>query len=337
MKKRWSILTASVLTAISAVALVGCAPAEEAPYDQDVLTIYSGREEELVQPLIDKFSEQYGVEVEVRYAGSAELASQILEEGGNSPADVFLSQDAGALGALSKAGMLQTLPAYLLQQIEKRYQSKKQDWIGVTGRVRTLVYNPAMVAELPSSVLDLAKPEWKGKIAIAPGNASFQSFVTALRVIEGEAVAAEWLGAMKENAVTFEKNSAILEAVESGQVAAGLINHYYWYSLAKEKGEDAMVSKLASFEAGDAGNLINVSGVGVLSLKGSALLFAEHLLSQESQKYLAEGEGEYPLLQSVDLPENLVPLDQIPAPAIDLSDLDTLERTLEMIREAGLL
>ena len=334
MNKRWSILTT---TAIAALVMTGCTPTDTQSYDPDVLTIYSGREEELVQPLIDQFEVDAGIKVEVRYAGSAELAAQLLEEGANSPADLFFSQDAGALGALSKSNLLLDLPADLLDRVDAAYRSQAGDWVGVTGRARVLVYNPELVSALPTSVLDLANPEWQGKIGIAPGNASFQSFVTALRLSEGEQVAADWLKAMKTNAITYEKNSAILEAVESGEVAAGLINHYYWHILAAEKGADAMVSQLASFEPGDAGNLINVSGVGLLSDHPAALEFARFLLSDAGQAELAGGESEYPLVAGVQLPGALVPLSDLPSPDIDLSDLDTLEETLQLIRAAGLL
>jgi iron(III) transport system substrate-binding protein len=200
-----------------------------------------------------------------------------------------------------------------------------------------MVYNPAMVEKLPSSVLDLTEPAWQGRIGIAPGNASFQSFVTALRVLEGEQVAADWLTGIKRNAVIYEKNGAILEAVESGQLAAGLINHYYWYAMAAEKGQDSMHSALASFEPADSGNLTNVSGVAVLSDNPAALKFAEFLLSESSQKYFAEQESEFPLRLGVQLSGELISLADWPAPKVDLSDLDTLEKTLEMIRAAGLL
>lgn len=338
MIQRGKLFAATAIASLGLLSLVGCATEEQAPYDQDVLTIYSGREEELIQPLIDEFEKTLAtMKVEVRYGSSAELAAQILEEGANTPADLFLSQDAGALGALSNAGVLLELPASTYELVAPAYRSERDDWVGITGRARVMVYDPAQVAELPESVLDLAKPEWKGKIAIAPGNASFQSFVTALRFIEGDDVAAEWLVAMKENAVTFEKNSAILEAVEAGQVAAGLINHYYWHAMAAEKGTDAMHSKLASFTDGDAGNLVNVSGVGVLSYNWAGPAFAEFLLSPKSQTELARGEGEYPLLAGVALPGDLVPLDELPAPKISLGTLDSLDVTLEMIRAAGLL
>ena len=167
------------------------------------LVVYAGRSEELVQPLIDQFTEATGIEVEVRYAGSAELAAQILEEGANSPADVFFAQDAGALGAVSKAGLLKTLDQSIRDLVSPEYGAKDGSWIGVSGRVRVLNYNPERVTELPKSVFDLANPEYQGRVGIAPTNASFQAFVTAMRLIEGEAKTLQWLEAMKVNGVVF--------------------------------------------------------------------------------------------------------------------------------------
>ena len=202
-------LIAAALAAVSVVGLAGCAPSDT---DGDFV-VYVGRSETLIQPLIDQYVAETGVEVQVRYAGSAELAAQILEEGDNSPADVFMAQDAGALGAVSKAGYLRELDADLLKLIAPEYRAADGTWMGVSGRVRVFNYNPEKVLELPSSVLDLAGPDWKGRVGIAPTNSSFQAFVTALRLIEGDDVALAWLEAMKENGVIYEKNSAILEAV----------------------------------------------------------------------------------------------------------------------------
>ena len=237
---RFNKLFALSLTAL--IALTGCAPSTQA-IDQDSIVVYAGRDEELVQPLIEMFEKETGIQVEVRYAGSAELAAQLLEEGANSPADVFFAQDAGALGAVSKAGLFTKLPSDIYDLVPSAYSAQDGMWVGVSGRVRVLNYNPNTVTELPASVFDLADPIWKGRVAIAPSNASFQAFVTAMRVVEGDEKTLEWLTAMKQNAVIFEKNGAILEAVEAGQVDVGLINHYYWYALAQEQGAANMKSK----------------------------------------------------------------------------------------------
>ena len=326
---------AAALAAVSVVGLAGCAPSDS---DGDFV-VYVGRSETLVQPLIDQYIAESGIEVQVRYAGSAELAAQILEEGDNSPADVFFAQDAGALGAVSKAGFLRELDADLLNLIAPEYRAADGTWTGVSGRVRVFNYNTDQVsrAELPSSVLDLAGPEWRGRVGIAPTNSSFQAFVTALAKVEGEDVASQWLAAMKENGVIYEKNSAILEAVESGQVDAGLINHYYWYARGNEVGFENLNSEIAAFESQDVGNLRNVAGVGILSEDPRAKDFVEFLLSETAQQYFVSETSEYPLIDGVELPAGVTPLAEIPAPEFDLNDLEALEETLKLIRAAGLI
>ena len=338
--------TLITLTALSAtLALSGCAPAATAPnsfasesvVQKSNLVLYSGRSEELIKPLIEVFTAETGIDVEVRYAGSAELAAQILEEGTNSPADVFLAQDAGALGAVSKAGLFQPIPIESLALVDPIYSAADGYWVGVSGRARILTYNPEKVTQLPSSVFELAEPKWKGRIAIAPTNASFQSFVTAMRVVEGDEATALWLEAMKQNAVIFEKNNAILDAVDAGQVDAGLINHYYWYAKAKEIGVENMVSKLSPFAPGDLGNLVNVAGAGIVNDNSASRAFIKFLLSPIAQTYFAEQTSEYPLIDGIDVIEGLTPLNKVESPDVDLSDLDTLGQTLELIRAAGLL
>ena len=322
----------AALAVVSVIGLTGCAPAEDSE-----LVIYVGRGESLVQPLIDQYVEASGQKVQVRYAGSAELAAQILEEGQNSPADVFFAQDAGALGAISKAGYLQAIPRDTLELIAPEYRAKDGTWMGVSGRVRVFNFDPAKVTELPASVFDLADPQWQGRVGIAPTNSSFQAFVTAMMVVYGEDATLKWLEAMKLNGVVYEKNSAILEAVETGQVDAGLINHYYWYAKSQEVGVENMNSQIAAFESQDIGNLRNVAGVGILSQDPKALDFVEFLLSETAQQYFVEVTSEYPLIQGVEPIAGLTPLSEIPAPEFDLNDLDALEKTLELIRRAGLI
>lgn len=331
-------ITAAVLTLIATTAsLAGCAKESTPATGEQSITIYSGRSEDLIAPLLEQFSAETGIGVEVRYAGSAELAAQILEEGANVQADVFLSQDAGALGAVSEAGVFKALNADITELVDAKFRASDNTWVGVSGRSRVLSYNPNLLAEsdIPTSVFDLADPSWKGRFGIAPSNASFQAFVTAMRVLKGDDVTAEWLAAVKENAVIFEKNGQILEAVEAGEIAAGLINHYYWFEHAKEIGEENMVSKMAWFEPGDVGNLVNVAGVGVLSDKPEAQTFAKWLLGETAQTYFVEQTAEYSL---TGLPASgwLPALDEIASPEIDLSALAPLAATLELIREAGL-
>lgn len=336
---------ALVLAVIPTLLLGGCSlnntipplTSSQSAKTKDTLVLYSGRAEELISPLVDLFTRATGIKVDVRYAGTAELAAQILEEGTNSPADVFLAQDAGALGAVAKAGLFSQISTDLLSLVDQNYAAADGSWVGVSGRARSLVYNTDQVTALPTTVFDLAKPEWKGRIAIAPTNASFQAFVTAMRVVEGDDAAAAWLAAMKTNAVIFEKNGAILDAVDAGQVDAGLINHYYWFAKAKEVGVPNMNSKLASFEAKDLGNLVNVAGAGIINDNSASRAFMKFLLSKTAQTYFAEETSEYPLIKGIDVIEGLTPLSDVRTPEVDLSDLDTLDRTLELIRSAGLI
>jgi iron(III) transport system substrate-binding protein len=327
---------ALVVAAVAAVSVSGCT-AEAALPDKSSIVVYAGRSEALIQPIVDQFTSDTGIAVEVRYAGSAELAAQLLEEGQNSPADIFFAQDAGALGAVAKAGLLTKLPDEILGLVSPQYSAADGSWVGVSGRVRVLVYNPDNVANVPSSVFDLAAPEWQGRIGIAPTNASFQAFVTAMRVLHGEDKTLEWLRAMKTNGVIYEKNSAILEAVENKSVDAGLINHYYWFAMGREIGFENLTSRLGQFEARDVGNLINAAGVGIVSDSNAARSFVEYLLSRTGQQYFVDETSEYPLISGIEAGVDLTPLDQIPAPDIDLSDLDSLEETLNLIREAGLI
>ncbi|MGA1668498.1 MAG: extracellular solute-binding protein, partial [Candidatus Nanopelagicales bacterium] len=199
------------------------------------LTVYSGRSEELVGPLFAQFTQETGIEVQARYGDTAELAAQLLEEGDASPAQVYFAQDAGALGAVDAAGLFAPLPASVATTVPEAYRAPSGDWTGVTGRARVIAYDPEQVpaAEVPQSIFDLTDPTWKGQVAIAPTNASFQAFVTAMRVSQGDEVTKQWLEGLVANDVqTYEKNGLILDAVDTGQAQLGLINHYYWYEKA---------------------------------------------------------------------------------------------------------
>ena len=340
-------LTAT-LAACSAPATPGASPASTASpaataSDKSV-TLYSGRNETLVQPALDAFTQATGIAVEVRYGGTAELAAQLLEEGDRTRAHVFLAQDAGALGAVAKAGRFAALPAATLDQVADAYSDPDGRWVGVTGRSRVLAYNPALLPadQLPVSVFDLTGPQWKGKVGVAPTNASFQSFITAMRVQHGDEKTRAFLAGLAANEPQVrERNGVIVSDIESGAYPVGLVNHYYLWELAAEKGvgADQLATKLHFFADGDTGALINVSGVGLLTAQpdadGQALV--DYLLSDAGQEYFATRTFEYPLVDGVATAPGLTPLDQLDAPDINLSDLDELEATISMIKEAGLL
>lgn len=339
-------------TALAAVGLLlaGCAapaPSDDAmpvvPTADGQFTLYSGRDEELVQPLIDQFTEDTGIVVEVRYGNTAELGALLLEEGDATPANVFLSQDAGALGALSQAGLFTTLPDDVTSAIPAGFTSTDGSWVGVTGRARVVVFDGERLTadELPDTIDEYVSDEWNGRLAVAPTNASFQSFVTALRVLEGDDAAAEWVSALAaNNPQIFEGNSQILTAVDEGAVELGLVNHYYWFGAAAEVGAENMRAQLKFLTPGDAGSIVNVSGAGILNgseLDADALEFVRYLVSEAAQQYFVEQTFEYPLLPGVAAPEGLPSLESLITPGLDLSDLDDLATTQRLLADAGLI
>lgn len=305
------------------------------------LVIYSGRNENLVGPLLEQFQSDTGITVEVRYGDTAEMAATILEEGNNSPADVFFAQDAGALGALQAADRFQPLPEDVLELVAPRLRSEAGEWVGVSGRARVFVYNTETVAEeeLPASIWELIEPEWQGRVGWAPTNASLQSFVTALRVLEGEDRAREWLEALIANDVQlFTGNSQIVEAVGRGEIDLGLVNHYYLYRFLAEDPNFPAANYHPT--SGGAESMINVAGVGILDTAENteaALTFVRYLLSDAAQQYFAEETSEYPLAGNVEVNERLTPLAEIATPDIDLSDLADLQGTLELLQDVGAL
>lgn len=328
--------------ALMAAGLVACSGGDSA---SDTLTVYSGRGEELVGPLLAQFEEDTGIDLEIRYGGTAELAALILEEGDRSPADVYFGQDAGALGALEAEDAFRTLPAALLERVAPTFRSQTGAWVGVSGRARVVAYSTERVAqsELPTSVFDLTAPEWRGRVGWAPTNGSFQSFVTAMRQLHGEDVTAQWLRDMLANDVQeYPNNSSQVQAIADGEIDAGLVNHYYLWRFRAEN-PDIPVENLYT-DPGDAGALINVAGVGIVAATDQpdlAAEFVDYLLSPPAQDYFAsaqEDDGfEYPLIQGVTTNAALPPLDELHPPDLDLTSLEDLQGTLELLREVDAL
>jgi iron(III) transport system substrate-binding protein len=306
------------------------------------LTIYSGREEELVGPLIEKFEQQSGTKAEVRYGDSAELAATIAEEGDNSPADVFFAQDPGSLGAVEERGLLAELDESELERVPEHFRDADGRWVGTSGRVRVIAYNTEELSdtEVPNSVFDLTDPKWKGKIGFPPTNASFQAFVTAMRLSAGEERTRQWLEAIKANdPKLYEKNAPVVEAVAAGEIQLGLVNHYYLY-LIKEENPDAPVAN-HFLNGDDPGALVSTAGVAILESsdsKESAREFVDYLLSEEGQRFYVDEaeEAEYPLIDGIKPKEGLPALDSVRGPNLDLSKFGVeLERTLKLLNEVG--
>lgn len=309
----------------------------------EAITVYSGRSEELVGPLFEQFTAETGIPVSARYGDTAELAAQLVEEGERTPAQVYFAQDAGALGAVAAAGLFAPLPASVATIVPENYRATDGTWTGVTGRARVIAYDPEQVPaeDVPTSVFDLTDPRWAGQVGIAPTNASFQAFVTAMRVSQGDDVTRQWLEGLVANDVqTFEKNGLILDAVDAGQVQLGLINHYYWYEKAAEVGEDAMRAQIAFTAPGDPGTLVNVAGVGIMATAAdnpSAQAFVEWLLTPATQQWFVENTFEYPLVPSVASADGLPSLDTLRGPDAPLAELADLPGTLVMLEDVGLL
>ena len=306
------------------------------------LTIYSGREEELVAPLLEQFTDATGTEVEVRYGDSAELAATIAEEGDNSPADVFFAQDPGSLGSVDS--QLAELPAEVLDRVDPAFRDADGRWVGTSGRSRVIVYNTDEVAEdeVPDSVFDLTDPKWKGRIGIAPTNASFQAFVTAMRLSEGDDATRTWLEDLEKNdPKEYEKNTLIVEATAAGEADLGLVNHYYLY-LVKEEQPDAPIAN-HYLAAGDPGALVSVAGAGVLESSDQsedAEGFLAYLLSDDGQRFYVDEaeETEYPLVDGIEPKEGLPPLSELQGPDVELTAFGAeLEATIELLRETGYL
>lgn len=304
------------------------------------ITVYSGRSETLIKPLFEQFTAATGIKVEFRAGDSGALAGQILTEGKATQADVFFSQDAGALGALTKAKVADPLPKAVLDKVPATYRAKDGTWVGASGRVRVIVYNPAQVATPPTTIDGLLDARWQGKIGFAPTNASWQSFVTGLRILRGEEGAKKWLTDFaKLQPKSYSGNGAVRDAVDKGEIAMGLVNHYYLFEKIAKEGQAAVTAK-NQYLPGDPGGLVNVAGVAVLSAsdnKPAALAFVEYLLSDAAQKYFAETTFEYPLTSTVKPSVQVPALADLKPPALDLSDLDTLAKTQELLVSTGLL
>jgi len=301
------------------------------------LTIYSGRSEELVGPIIAQFEQDTGIRVEVRYGDTTALALTLLEEGENTPADVFFAQDAGALGLLAKKDRLAPLPAYILESVEERFRSPAGLWVGITGRARVIAYNTdALSAEdLPDTLFGLLDSTWAGRLGFAPTNASFHAHLTAIRKLEGDEAARAFVqGLLDLQARQYSNNAAAVAAVAAGEIDAALVNHYYAFRYLAENPGAPLANYY--FPGADVGNLINVAGVAILASSDSKPLaqqFIAYLLSRSAQTYFARQTFEYPLLIGMEADPRLKPLAEIETPALDLSDLDDLQATLDLLDE----
>ena len=326
-----------LLLAIAAVGLLATGCGQE-----QALTIYAGRSQTLVQPLLEQFSKDTGIAIKVRYGDGTDLALGILEEGKQSPADIYLTQDIGALGALKAEQRLQALPKGILDRVPEQFRSPDGLWVGLSGRARVIAYNTDRLkpASMPKSVLDYAQPEWKGRIGLVPRSDGFPEFVTAMRLTKGQEFTKRWLTDLRaNNPKLYPNNVAALTAVANGEVDVALVNHYYLYRFLAEQGE-GIKARNYYFDNGDLGGLFLVSGVAILDTskhREAADRFIEYLLTKQTQQYFANETHEYPLIVELKPEAALPPLDTLKTPKVDLSDLQDLKGSLALMRETGII
>ena len=333
--------TATALSALTvAGALAGCGggDAEAA----ETLTVYSAQHESLVRTMLEGFTEETGIALEFRDANDAELANQIVQEGEASPADVFLTENSPSIDVLDREGLLAPLDQATLDQVGAQYRPASGNWTGFAARSTVLVYNPAQLpeAELPASILDLANPEWQGRIGIAAGGADFQAIVAGVLALRGEEATHAWLEGLERNANVYPSNSAVMVAADEGEIDAGVMYHYYFYRDRAENGLKSDDAELHFFRNSDPGAFLSVSGAGVLASTDQpeeAQQLVAYLTGAEAQQRLGESTAlEYAVGNGVPSAEALPPLEELQAPQVDPGSLDQ-QRVTELMQDVGLL
>jgi len=337
-------ISAVVVSLVAAIAFAGCgsstSTSSSAAGDGSALTVYSGRSEEYVGPALDAFTKKTGTALDVRYGDSIDLGLLIGEEGDKTPAQVFLAQSPGPMVYLAQKNLLSALPQATLDTVPATFRADDGTWIGVTGRQRVLIYNTDQVtpSQLPKSVFDLVKPQYQGQVAVAPSNGSFQDFVTAMTQLSGEQKTRDWLDGMAANgARAYAKNDAIADAVARGEIAYGLVNHYYFNEI-KKKDPNAPVG-IYRFPGTDPGSLFLVSTAAIptpAATNADALALVNFMLSPEGQALFVAGEGEYPVVPGVKQQTGQPSLSELNFPSYDLSKLTDLKKTAQLIQGSGI-
>lgn len=319
--------------------LAGAAQAEP-----PTLTLYNGQHKDATAALIQAFEAQSDIRVVARNGSSNELAHQVREEGARSPADLIYTEETTPLIMLAKAGLLATLDAQTLAAVPADYRDGAGHWVGVLARSRVVVFNPALIpeADLPASVLDLGDPEWHGKFAFVPTSGAFQAQLSATIKLKGEAAADRWLKGLKANGKVYRKNALVLDAVERGDIAFGLINNYYWDRLAREKGKANLASRLHFFGSGDMGDMLTVAGMAVLASSRhpeAAEEFIRFALSPAGQQILTDRSGQYPLNAATEAHPDLKPFAELRPPqgTLDLGEYGDGSAAVKLLQANGLL
>jgi iron(III) transport system substrate-binding protein len=333
-----------VLRTLCGIAVLAAAAALPLNSEAATLTLYNAQHEQVVAALAKDFEKQSGVSVKVRNGEGPAMAAQLVAEGSASPADVYFTENSPELMLLDEKGLLAKTDASTLSIIPSRYNSPQGDWVGVLARENVLVYNTKKIdaAQLPASLMDLAKPEWKGKVGIAPSDGDFLPVVSAVIAMKGEASALEWLKGLKKNSQIFDDDEGVVAAVNRGGVATGVVNNYYWARLHVQLGDSATRSAIYHFGNGDVGALVNVSGAAVLKSstnQQAAQQFLAYLVSERAQDLMAKGKiaFEYPLHAGVSPDPLLKPFDQLSPPSLTVEQLGDDSKAAKLMRQAGLL
>jgi iron(III) transport system substrate-binding protein len=325
------------LTLVTTLAAAGCG-GDDGPS----IVVYNAQHEQLLEELAPAFTEETGIEVELRHGKDLELSAQLVEEGDASQADVFLTENSPAMSQVERAGLFTELPSDIVSPIPEQFRPTSGLWTGFVARSTVLVYNTDLVeeSELPASILDLAEPEWAGRISFSPTGADFQAIVAAVLELEGEDATRAWLEGIQDNGAVYDGNNVVLESVNSGESEVGIIYHYYWYRDQEESGEVSDNSALHFFRHQDPGAFVSVSGAGVLEASDNqdeAEQFVEYLTSEAGQQSLADSYAlEYPLNPAVQLDPPVEPFDSLQPPVVNVSDLDG-QTVVDLMTEVGFL
>lgn len=329
----------SIAVVTSSILLSSFASAAD---NNEGIVVYNAQHENLVQSWVDGFTKETGIKVTLRNGGDSELGNQLVQEGSASPADVFLTENSPAMVLVDNAKLFAPLDAATLAQVAPAYRPDHGRWIGIAARSTVFVYNPAKLNEsqLPQSLMDLAKPEWKGRWAASPSGADFQAIVSAVLALKGEKATLDWLKAMKTNFVAYKGNSTVMKAVNAGQIDGGVIYHYYRFVDQAKTGENSKNTQLHYFKHQDPGAFVSISGGGVLASskhQQQAQAFMKWVTGKSGQDILRTNNAfEYAVGNNAASNPKLVPLKELDAPKVEPSSLNS-KKVIDLMTEAGLL
>ena len=306
------------------------------------LTLYNAQHDDLMKLMVDDFTKQTSIKVEIRNGKDFELGNQIVQEGAASPADVFVTENSPAMSLVASKGLFAPVDDATLAQVPAQFAPTDKGWVGFAARSTVFAYNPTQLkeADLPASIMDLSKPDWKGKLGISPAGADFQAIVSAVLELKGEAATAAWLKGLKDNVKVYSGNSAVMKAVNAGEIQGGVIYHYYWYKDQAESGANSKNVKQLFFGNKDPGAFLSISGAGVMKSskkQAEAQQLVKYLNGPAGQKVLANSKAlEYPIGNGATASKVLKPLSELSPPAVDPAKLNG-PKVVDLMQTAGLL